>query len=198
VRSPISAVEHLQKEGFEDFSQPRLGQLSFESDHGNGCHGSDHAVTQVTKHDGKQEGESDTREQSRVDFLVCRDTVRIDDGLEPFSKLVGPVKSGWGLMSSLLRQDGRNGCTSGLCRSPQGELDGADIPSRTPTFSRERLLLDVVAEQVHGLVDGLFLGDGILPGHQVFRNLAEFHSSRLTSLEQDGIDVLQSRRNFAQ
>jgi hypothetical protein len=45
-------------------------------------------VTQITKHDGEQEGEGDHGKEPRIDFLICCDSIGIDDGLVSFRELV--------------------------------------------------------------------------------------------------------------
>lgn len=188
---------NVQEKGFKDFSESSLGQLSFKGDHCDGGHCSDNAVTQITEHDGEQEGEGDAGKQSRVDFLVCSNTVRINDCLETLGEFVGPVKGRRRLVGSQFRQDGRNSCACGFRRTSQRLLNSADIPRRTPTFGSQSLLFCVVAEQVHRLIDSLFPTDGVFPGHDALRNLAQFNSSSLPSLEQDRVDVFKSRRDFS-
>jgi hypothetical protein len=65
-------------------------------------------VTDIAEHDGKQEGESDDGEQSRVDLLVRTDTVSVDNVLETFGELVRAVESRRSSRSAKLVQDGRN------------------------------------------------------------------------------------------
>jgi hypothetical protein len=67
-------------------------------------------MSNVAKHDGEQERERDDGEQAGVDFLVRADTVRIDDVLEAFRELVGPVESRRRLGRAELVQQRRNGC----------------------------------------------------------------------------------------
>lgn len=45
-------------------------------------------MADITEHHTEQEGESHDREDSRVDFLVHRNTVGVDDLLEDISKVI--------------------------------------------------------------------------------------------------------------
>lgn len=67
-------------------------------------------MSNVAKHDGEQERERDDGEQAGVDFLVRADTVRVDNVLEAFCELVGPVESRRRLSRAELVQQRRNGC----------------------------------------------------------------------------------------
>lgn len=66
-------------------------------------------MSNVAKHDGEQERERDDGEQAGVDLLVRTDTVRVDDVLETFGELVGPVKGRGRLGRAELVQQRRNG-----------------------------------------------------------------------------------------
>eukprot|EP00983_Pelagomonas_calceolata_P123559 1161021-Pelagomonas_calceolata.AAC.7 len=47
------------------------------------------AMSKVSEHDSKQEGEGHDGEHSRVDFTIARHAIRIHDGLEAAGELVG-------------------------------------------------------------------------------------------------------------
>lgn len=68
----------------------------------------DEAMTDVTKHDCEEEWECDDRKESRIDFLILRDTITVHDGLESLSKLVSPMERGGRLVCPKLMEDGRN------------------------------------------------------------------------------------------
>ena len=68
-------------------------------------------MTNVAEHDGEQEWESDDSEQPRVDFLVCRDTITVHNGLETLRKLVC-TDVRWRLLACAeLMEDGRHVCS---------------------------------------------------------------------------------------
>lgn len=52
-------------------------------------------MSDITKHDGKEEGERNDSEKSRINLLVLGNTVAVHDSLETFGKLVGPVECRW-------------------------------------------------------------------------------------------------------
>lgn len=51
-------------------------------------------MSDITKHDSKEEREGDDSEETRVDLLVRTNTVRVDDGLESRRELVGAMEGG--------------------------------------------------------------------------------------------------------
>ena len=90
-----------------DLAQVALAQLLLEHDHEGGGQEDDEAVTNVTKHDSEQEGESDDGEETRIDFLVSRDTIAVHDRLERLRELVRALKCRRLLAGSQLVQNGR-------------------------------------------------------------------------------------------
>ena len=75
---------------FSDFSQ-----FFFLNNQVGGKDGENECVTGVTKHDGKEERESNDSVQARVYFTVCGNAVSIDQRLKAGSKFVGSEKCGW-------------------------------------------------------------------------------------------------------
>lgn len=63
-------------------------------------------MTNITKHDGKEERESNDGEQSGVDLLVGSDSVGVYDGLESVGELVGAVEGGGIFVRAQLVEDG--------------------------------------------------------------------------------------------
>ena len=79
------------------------------SENHNQRRGEDNAsMTNVAKHDCKQERESNHCEQTRIGFLVSSDPVTIHNGLKALSESVGSDKRWWGLISSEFIQNGRH------------------------------------------------------------------------------------------
>ena len=78
-------------------AQVGLAQLSLKQDHEGGRDERDEAVTNVAEHDGKQEGESNDSEETRIDLLIASDTIAVHNGLESFGELVGAHES-WGFL----------------------------------------------------------------------------------------------------
>ena len=64
-------------------------------------------MTDVAEHDSKQEGEGYDGEETRIDFLVSRDTIAVHDRLERLSELVRALECRRLLAGSQLVQDGR-------------------------------------------------------------------------------------------
>lgn len=77
-------------------------ELLLESDQSGGTQHHNDTVSNVSKHDSEEEGEGDDRKESRIDLLIRRNTVRVDDGLESGGKLVRRVESRWILERSAL------------------------------------------------------------------------------------------------
>ena len=48
----------------------------------------------ITKHDTEEEGKCHDSEESRVDFLVARNTIRVDDFLEDIGEIIPFKESG--------------------------------------------------------------------------------------------------------
>ena len=65
-------------------------------------------MTNITEHDSEQEREGDDSEQTRIDFLVRRDTVGIHDGLETLRELVRADERRRRAVGTELVQDGRD------------------------------------------------------------------------------------------
>jgi hypothetical protein len=105
---------HAQEERLEHLSQASLAELPLEHDHERSGEEGEEAVTEVSEHDGEEEGKGDDGDEARVDFLVGRDTVRVDDGLETLSKGRRSVEGGRGVVGSELGEDGRDGSSSSL------------------------------------------------------------------------------------
>ena len=59
-------------------------------------------MADVTKHDSKEEGESDAREKRRVHLFILRHIKKIDDYLEAKSELIGNDVSGWADVGSII------------------------------------------------------------------------------------------------
>lgn len=89
-------------------SETLLRPLSLAKNHVDGCGEDDATVSNITKHHREEEGESDHGEKTRVDFLICRDTIAVHDRLEAFGELVRAVERRWCLVRPKLVQDGRN------------------------------------------------------------------------------------------
>jgi hypothetical protein len=68
-------------------------------------------VSDVSEHDGEEEGEGDDGEESRVDLLVRGDSVRVDNGLESSRELVRAVERGRVLGAAKLVEDGGDAST---------------------------------------------------------------------------------------
>jgi hypothetical protein len=188
----------LQEESPSNLVQTRLAELLFVQDHCRCSQKGDDTVADITKHDGKQEGERDDCKQPGVDLLVRRHTVRVDDRLEPLGKLVCPVESWGSLVRPQLRQDGRDRRAGGLGRAAQGELDRGDVARGYPTFRYERLAALIVREQVERLVDLFFPPYGIFPRLDPFGNLGQLDAASLPHVVQDLLNVLESRGDVAQ
>ena len=62
----------------------------------------------VAEHDRKQEREGDDGKKARVDFLVCRDAVRVHDRLEALCEFVRTMECRWGFVRAQLVQDRRH------------------------------------------------------------------------------------------
>lgn len=68
-------------------------------------------MSDVSEHDGEEEGEGDDGEESRVDLLVRGDSVRVDNGLESSRELVRAVERGRVLGAAKLVEDGGDAST---------------------------------------------------------------------------------------
>lgn len=101
-------MEDAQKERLEDFSEPGLAQLPLVEDHDGSGEEGENSVTEVAEHDGEEEGEGGDGEETRVDLLVRRDAVRVDDGLEGLGEGRGAVESRRRLVRLELGEDRRN------------------------------------------------------------------------------------------
>lgn len=64
-------------------------------------------MTDITKHDGKQEREGDDGEKTRVDFTITCNAISINNILESFSELVGTMIRWWCLFGDQFCEDGR-------------------------------------------------------------------------------------------
>ncbi len=62
-------------------------------------------MSNVTKHDRKQERKGDDSEKARVDLLVRRDAIRVHDRLESFCELIGPLERRRRLVCAQLMQN---------------------------------------------------------------------------------------------
>ena len=62
-------------------------------------------MTNITEHDSEQEREGDDSEQTRIDFLIRRDTVGIHDGLEALGELVRTMERGGRAIRAQLVKD---------------------------------------------------------------------------------------------
>lgn len=112
-------MDDSQEEGLKDFSESCFGELLLPEAHVRSDGEGEEAVSEVSKHDGKQEREGDDGEQSRVDLLVGGDTVRVDNGLERLGEHGRSVERRRRLVRSKLRQDRRD-------RRPGGLLSGRE------------------------------------------------------------------------
>jgi hypothetical protein len=65
----------------------------------------DQAMSDITKHHGEQEGERNDSKQTRVDFLIGRNTISVHNGLEALGELVGASECWWRLVRAQLMQD---------------------------------------------------------------------------------------------
>lgn len=65
-------------------------------------------MSNITEHDGEEEREGDYCKQSRVDFLIRRDTITVHDSLETLRELVGAMESRGRLARLEFMKDGRD------------------------------------------------------------------------------------------
>jgi hypothetical protein len=100
-------------------------------------------MTNVTKHDSEEEGESDDCKESRIDFLVGSDTVRVDDSLESRGELVGRVECRWVFECATFMEDSGDICSclvleraflesATACRNDNGKRRLTDASRRAP------------------------------------------------------------------
>lgn len=71
VTTKVEGVQYFVAETFSD--------SSLKEDEHTGSQRHEESVSDIAEHDGKQERESDDREETRVDLLVGTDTIGIDD-----------------------------------------------------------------------------------------------------------------------
>lgn len=64
-------------------------------------------MTNITKHDGKQEREGNDGEKTRVDFAIACNTIGINDILEALRELVCTMIRRWGLFGDQFCEDRR-------------------------------------------------------------------------------------------
>lgn len=161
-------------------------------DHGAGGSSHDETVTEITKHDGEQEGESNNCGQTRVDFGVLGSTVGVDDGLETKSESVGLVVRRGSLGGLDGVDDGRDGKTSAVVDILQSRLDKTKRVCRAPGLCNQCLALLVVGEAVESLVDSLFLGNNNHPGGQTATDHGQLGVQSALGVGEDVCQVLQT------
>lgn len=191
-------MANVQEECLNILVDSILGNLLLPKDHRRSSQEHQDTVTNIAKHDRKQEWERNDSIQTRVDFLIRGNTIRIDQSLETFSKLVGPVERGRSLVGTELGEDGRDRSTSSIHRATQAELDSCNVSRWTPAFSDKGLSTLVIAQQVERLVDFLFALDSICPRLEGFGDFAKLNTSGLTHIVQDIINIFKAGRNLAQ
>ena len=67
-------------------------QLSLRKNHNERRNSDDRSMTDIAKHDSKQERECDHCKEARVDFLVTRRPIAVHNRLKALRELVGPNK----------------------------------------------------------------------------------------------------------
>lgn len=148
-------------------------------------------MTNITKHDGKQERERDNGEQTRVDLAVTRNTIGIDDVLEALGEFVGAVVSGGCFLGRELGEDGGQVRTRRLGRGLERVLNDGDIVLGTPALGNQTFAVHVVVEEVHGVVYSLLLAHHRGPCRQILGNLEKLGATRLARV---GEDLSRERR----
>lgn len=96
-----------------------LGQTSgsnrfLEQNHSETRQSNENTMTNITEHHTKQERECDDGKKTRVDFLIRRDTIGVNDGLETFGEAIGAVIGRRGLGRWNLVQNWRDSGTGCL------------------------------------------------------------------------------------
>ena len=74
---------------FDHFKEVFIGaQLSLLPDHKGGDKEHDESVSHISKHNPKEKGKGNDREQRRVHLAIVRHAVRIHNGLKSFGELI--------------------------------------------------------------------------------------------------------------
>ena len=120
-------------------------------------------MSYIAEHCSEKEGEGDDGERCRVDLAVVRDSIGVDDFLEGMGKLVDLEMGRRFLFCGNWAKNGGNQRTTPVGGATQGELDFFRGGDGAPAFGDETLATNVVVEQVHCVVDGLFLHDLATP-----------------------------------
>ena len=178
-------------------------QLLFEKDHCTSSQGHQSTMTEITKHDGEEEGECNNRVQSRINLGVLRNTIGVDNGLEGFRELVGP-DIGWrGLVGLNLVDDSRDREAGAVVHILKSRLDQSKRVCRAPRLSNERLSCLVVGEFVQGVVNSFFLLDDNHPSRERASNLRELriksalgsaeHIAHIAKSSVDLVDLITSQ-----
>jgi len=118
-------------------------------------------MAEITKHDGKEEGERDEGVRSGVDLLVAADTIGVDDDLEGVGELVGTEERRRGARGRDDVHDGGDHHLLGVHSTVESDADVAGRHLRAPAARNKALGRDVDAELVHGVEDRLVVVEEI-------------------------------------
>lgn len=105
---------NVQEERAEQFSCVSCGERFLVVDHNRRGEERKEAMAKITKHDGEKERERDDCIETRVDLLVGRDTITVDESLECLCKLVDAVECRRFASSAQFVQDRRSACVGCL------------------------------------------------------------------------------------
>jgi hypothetical protein len=123
----------------KDLPEVRLSHLLLVDDHKHCRRNSYNRVAQITKHDGKQEWESDDGVKRWVDLLVRRYAISVDHRLEALGEPICAVE-GWRLLvRAQFVQDWRDVCPRDFLRRASDANNCREGGKYTPWLCAEHL-----------------------------------------------------------
>lgn len=124
-------------------------------------------MSYVSEHNTEHKGEGNDGEDRWVHLLVTRHSVSVNDGLETLSELVGGDVGRGNFVCFEWRQEGRHLSSRAVLGAAQSDVDVLQGSGRNPSLGNQALATDIEVEQVHRVVDGLFLANLDEPGVEV-------------------------------
>jgi hypothetical protein len=173
-------------------------------------------MSNVAKHDCKQEREGDNGKKAGVDLLVRCNAIRVHDSLKAFREFIRPLERRRRLVCAQLMQDRRYRRAGFLLPAilenqekpkpkvfahrgmPQSELNHLNVTCGAPPFRNERLAPSVVVEQIERLIHGLLLAYEVFPAEQALTHCDKLCAAGAASVVQGQLEVFYAHSYLAE